>query len=99
MTIPQKPIHPETMEQTFQRWLSDGTTWIAIFENHDLAHLDLGRRIAFPYDVAQEEGATIGVTRSPDHASIGVGWRYLLVARAHTVHEAVNAMKEDKTRG
>jgi hypothetical protein len=89
MAIPTKTNPNETPEQTFERWLSDGTTWIACFENHDLGHRDIGRRICIPYDDSQFEGGVVGSTRAPDRADIGLGWRYLLQAKVRTVAEAI----------
>jgi hypothetical protein len=55
-----KAVGPESTDQTFTRWLSDGSTWIGVFENQDLGHPDVGRRIALPYDDALFEQATVG---------------------------------------
>jgi len=92
MAIP-KAIRSETPRETFERWLSDGTTWIGIFENHDLGHSDLGRRIARPYDASQEEVAKLKSTTASDHKAIGFGWRYILVAKCHTADEAIAALE------
>jgi hypothetical protein len=93
MSIPTKPAAPETIEQTFTRWLSDNTTWIGVFENKDLGHIDVGRRIAVPYDISQFEAAQIGVARASDSAIIGLGWRYVLVAKSHSVEGAIAALR------
>ncbi len=90
-----KPIAPETPAQTFERWLHDGTTWIACFENQDLGHRDIGRRVCLPYDDAQFEGGIIGTTRAPDHQSIGLGWRYILKAKVRTAGEAVAFLEHE----
>jgi hypothetical protein len=89
--IPKK-TGEETVAQTFDRWLADGMTWIGVFENHDLGHRDRGRRVALPYDAAQPI-PQVGVTRAPDHPSIGLGWRYILVAVCHSTPEALAALR------
>jgi len=81
----------ETVEQAFTRWLADGETWIGIFEDADLDSVALARRIAFPYAMDQFAVAVVDVTRAPDTASNGPGWRYVLVAKCRTVKEALAA--------
>lgn len=72
----------ELVEKTGKmlEWLSDGTTWLGVFENHDLGHYDIGKRCCFPFST--EDGsfdkAIVGETRAPDGKHIGLGWRYLL---------------------
>ncbi len=95
MTI-QKPTALESPEQTFTRWLKDGQTWIGCFENQDLGHPDLGRRVVMPYDVRQFDGATVGKTTAPDHRSIGLGWRYILTAKVRTVAEALSFLEHEE---
>ena len=79
--------------ETFTRWLSDGESWIGVFENHDLGHYDIGRRVAFCFDNTDEAKAEVGETQAPGHKAIGLGWRYILVAICHTVEEAEAAMR------
>ena len=93
MTIPARPLHQESTAQTFARWLSDGTTWIGIFENHDLGHPDAARRIALPYDEALFEQATIGKSTAPDRPEIGLGWRYVLIAKTRDAGEALRLIR------
>ena len=83
----------------FEKWLADGETWIGIFENHDLGHYDIGRRIAMSFDDSLWDKAELKKTRSPDHKAIGFGWRYLLICRTHDVAEAEMFIehKEPKT--
>jgi hypothetical protein len=95
MAIPKAPVGvTETSRDTFARWLADGSSWIGIFENHDLGHFDLGRRIALPYDMELFDRAELKM-RAPDHKSIGLGWRYLLVAKCQTVTSALAQMTTD----
>ena len=82
----------ETTQQTFERWLEDGRTWIGVFENHDLGHPDVGRKIALSFDNSQDDQATIGETRAPDHQQIGLGWRYVLTGKYRRADEALAAM-------
>lgn len=88
MAIPARTNRDETMGETFARWLSDGSTWIGVFENQDLGHRDLGRRIALAYDDAFDDQAAIGKTHAPDRRETGPGWRYLLVAKLRDAGEA-----------
>jgi hypothetical protein len=94
VTIPTKPAISETQAETFARWLLDGETWIGIFENHDLGHPDRGRRVALPFDTSVKPPEPWTNMRAPDHPSIGLGWRYVLVAICTNVHDAVQALKE-----
>lgn len=80
--------------RVFKRWLADGESWIGVFENIDLGHPDLGLRIARVFDLSEIDKADIGRTRAPDHASIGLGWRYALIAVCYTVEEACEKMEE-----
>lgn len=82
----------ETTPETFDRWLSDGETWIGIFENHDLGHPDVGRRIALSYHLADKDQAEVGKTRAPD-TGVGMGWRYILIWKARTTQEAIAIME------
>jgi hypothetical protein len=93
---PQEVIAAETVEQIFTRWLADGQTWIGIFENHDLGHRDLGHRVAFSFDLSQVGSVTLKQTRCVDHPTIGMGWRYLLVAQCHTVKDAIRALRGEE---
>ena len=89
----------ETTRETFTRWLKDGETWIGVFENQDLGHRDLGRRVALPFDVAKFDAAVLGLTGAPDHASIGLGWRYVLKVKTRNVDEALTALGRDLATG
>lgn len=71
-----------------QQWLADGESWIGGFENHDLGHPEIGRRVLFVFDDSQWEDAKLGSTRSPDHAEIGLGWRYVLGLKTRDAEEA-----------
>ena len=103
----------EAMALTFEKWEERGDV-ICIFENHDLGHPDIGRRIAMPFGAEHEaklltqDEATrqnrssietagshvVMPSRAPDHASIGLGWRYLLVKKTRSAQEAVACMWE-----
>lgn len=85
----------ESPAQTFERWLHDGQTFIAGFENQDLGHPDLGRRIVVPYDVAKIDLAIVGKTTAPDHRTIGLGWRYILKAKFTTAAEALAFLERE----
>ena len=84
----------ETTEQRLARWFADGDTTVCVFENKDLGHRDLGRRIALPYSKADAEAMAIGTSRAPDSPHAGIGWRYILVGRAHSPEEVDALLKE-----
>jgi hypothetical protein len=95
-------LHTTATRETFTRWLADGRTWIGVFQNHDLGHHDVGRRIAVPFDTRRKLlGARLPLqSPAPDHLTrktgLGPGWRYLLVAKADTVDAAIAALKEGR---
>lgn len=82
------------IEDVIDGWFEKGDPgdWVGVFENHDLGHRDLGRKIAFVFGAEQRANAELGKTRAPD-TPVGLGWRYLLVAIAETPQEAKEAMK------
>jgi len=84
----------ETRLQTFERWLSDGDTFIGIFQNHALDSARCGHKIAMPFSMEQWDGAVIGKTRAPDHKSIGLGWKYLLMWKSTDAEDALSCMEE-----
>lgn len=81
MAIPTRINPNETTNETFTRWVSDGATFIGIFENQDLGSREVGRRFAMPFDASLDEKAVVGVTRAPDTKQHGLGWRYLLIEK------------------
>lgn len=88
----------ETQKKTIERWLSDGTTWVGVFENKDLSHPDIGRRTAVPYDMNCFDAAVIGRDRAPEfirqHGMIP--WQYILVEKCKTLEEVEKAMNLDR---
>ena len=84
----------ETTEQRLARWFADGDTTVCVFENKDLGHSQVGRRIALPYSKADAEAMAIGTSRAPDITSVGLGWRYILVGRARTPEEVTDLLAE-----
>lgn len=88
----------ESCEERFARWFADGDTTACVFENKDLGHPQIGRRVAFPYTKANAEAMAIGTSRAPDSSLYGLGWRYILVARCNTVEEAMAALDEDRQK-
>jgi len=91
----EKATKPETTRETFARWLADGETWIGIFENQDLGHYDIGRRVARPYDVSTWDKAIVGLSGCADHATIGLGWRYVLKLKTKDLDAALAALAEN----
>lgn len=83
----------EELEQTLARWFADPDTWVGVFENKDLSSSRPGHRVGFAFPRAQFEQAKLGETRAPDHKEIGLGWRYLLVAKAENADDALRALR------
>jgi hypothetical protein len=81
-------------KETVARWLNIGTT-VGVFQNKDLGHPDIGRKVAMPFDYDEFQTAEIGTTRCPDNPTVGLGWRYILVAKCDTLQEVVDAMVEE----
>ncbi len=81
------------------RWFSDNDTVVGVFQNKDLGHPDIGRKVAFPYAAAlgDEMRTKIGRMSAPDHEAIGLGWRYKLVSVADTVQEALDQIDPKET--
>lgn len=77
---------------TMERWLSDGESWIGVFQNHDLGHSQFGQRIALCFDVKVWDKGEIGKTKAPD-TSYGPGFRFILKAKCKTVAEAQAALE------
>ena len=82
------------MRETFERWLADGQSWIGVFENKALDSGDVGKRVAFVYDIADMDKAEVGKLRAPD-SNVGVGWKYILIAKATTVDQALALMSPE----
>lgn len=77
----------------FTEWLSDGESWIGVFENQLLGDPHAGERIAMAFDNSDYDKARFGM-RAPDTREL-IGWRYTLVAKCRTVDCAVEAMAEE----
>jgi hypothetical protein len=79
-------------------WFTDPDTWVGIFENHDLGHPQQGLRCAFPFRISDGSmsWSEIGKTRAPDGRTIGLGWRYILVAKCTTADEALKSLRGDE---
>ena len=88
-------VHTADIDTVIDRWFRDADPgdWCGVFENHDLGHPDLGRKLGLMFPIEQWSEVTIGKTCAPD-TEIGLGWRYLLVAMCKTADEA-NAAFED----
>ena len=68
----------ETVIEQLTRLVDDGDL-VGIYENKDLGHPDVGRRIAFVYNGPVICFAKIGETKCHD-GEHGLGWRYILIA-------------------
>jgi hypothetical protein len=77
----------------FNRWLGEGDAWIGVFENHALDSADCGRRVALCFTEASFAQSELKKTHAPDHASIGLGWKYLLICKTHDAQEALDALE------
>jgi hypothetical protein len=66
---------PEAREK-FKEWVERGDA-IAVFQNADLSHRNLGHRVFLPLDPEEQGKVEVGSTRAPDGLH-GLGWRYLL---------------------
>ena len=88
------PLSPDSPAVTFARWMRNGDTWIGVFENAALDSADMGRKLALPFDTSLFDGAVIGKDHAPD-TSIGLGWKYILVAKCRSVEEALTAMDDE----
>jgi len=78
-------------------WLASGDTWVGVFENHDLGHADRGRRVAMPFSMADYQRADIGSTHAPDMPGIGLGWRYILIAKCRSADDALHVLDHGVT--
>jgi hypothetical protein len=81
----------DAVEAKIHGWLdtpADPGDWVGVFENQDLGHRDLGRRIGLLYGADQWDIAEVGRTTAPD-SPIGMGWRFILVAKVRDVDEVL----------
>lgn len=80
--------------KVLEQWLADADTWIGVFENKDLSHPHIGQRCAFPFALSDGsfDKAEVGRTRAPDGKTIGLGWRYILIAKTTDVKAAADAL-------
>lgn len=83
---------------TFERWLSDGESWIGCFENKDFGSRDMGSRVALCFDDSQWDAVELG-GRAPDvnlSPINGIGWRWLLIAKTRAVDEVLDLVFGDR---
>ena len=81
----------ETVREKFTRLVDDGDL-IGIYENHDLGHPDVGRRIAFVYNGPVIAFAKIGTTKCHD-GEHGLGWRYILITVTGDIEHAARVLE------
>ena len=81
-------------KEKIAQWLQ-GHTAVGVFQNKDLGHPQVGRKVAIPYDYDDLQEAEIGKTTCHDTAELGLGWRYILIAKCQTLQEVVDAMQEE----
>lgn len=81
--------------ERLERWFADEDTVACIFENHDLGSRMVGTRIALPYRKAEAQQMRIKIDRAPD-TSMGLGWRYILVAKCDDVQATLEALANDR---
>jgi hypothetical protein len=91
-------VHTENIMTVVDRWFdnADPGDWVGVFENHALDSATLGMRIGFLYGIEAWEKAVIGQTHAPDSA-MGLGWKFILVAKCKTREEAREAMNQNET--
>lgn len=85
-------------EQTAKKiaeWLADGKSFVAVYENVNLGHPQLGRRICCAYALKDHEELVVGKTTAPDLPGNGPGWRYVLKEKCLTAQTAMKAMGWD----
>jgi hypothetical protein len=70
-------------------WLSPGETWIGIFENQDLGHASVGKRVGLAFDDRLWDEGIIGKTSAPDNKEYGIGWRWTLQHKTRCAGEAL----------
>lgn len=92
-TLPVNDHERQKLLDKMSVWLKDGSTWIGVFENHDLGHLMFGSRVAIPFDVSNFNDTPLGM-RAPD-INNHILWRYVLVAKCRTLEEAEAALFND----
>ena len=88
----------EQQKALIDGWFSDPDTWVGIFENHDLGHPQVGLRCAFPFRISDGslDKAEVNKTRAPDGRTIGLGWRYLLVAKCKDADATLIALRREQ---
>lgn len=88
-------MNTETPREAVTRWLSDGDTWVGVFENKELGP-SLGHRFALPFALSDGsfDKVEVGKSRAPD-TRFYIGWRYILVAKCKTVDEVMALIEED----
>ena len=84
----------ENNREVFDRWLSDGQTWIGVFENRAFDSGNLGHRFALSFWISSFDGAEVGQTRAPDTAA-GMGWKYILICKTTDATEALEALERE----
>lgn len=91
-------IHENDVHAVIRRWFNnaDPGDWLGVFENHDLGHPDIGRKVGFMFPVEQWGQVELGRTQAPDNAATGLGWRYLLVSMCKTADEGIAAWGDDE---
>ena len=85
-----------TTLERLKKLVEDGDTWFGIFQNQDLGHPHLGEKCIFPFSLSDGsfEKAEVGKTHAPDGRLIGMGWRYILMAKTPDAVEANRLLTE-----
>lgn len=83
----------ENARREIEALLSDGETVIAVYENHDLGHPLVGRRIVWPFSRNQGDLLKLG-SQAPD-GSYGLGWRWRLIEKTENLDRAVALFCDD----
>lgn len=94
----EKAEHRAKLRAQLQSWFTDPDTWAGVFENQDLGSQYIGERCCFPFKLSDGsfDAAVIGTTSAPNGKTIGLGWRYILVAKCQGPDEVLqHLLRED----
>jgi hypothetical protein len=96
--VQEQEEHRRRIEETVARWFADPDTWAGVFENQALDSATCGERCAFPFKLSDGsfERAEVGKSHAPDGATIGLGWKYVLVAKCKFAEDAVAGLRGEQ---
>ena len=88
----------ETQRSRVARWFADGTTWVGVFENHDMSSPNIGHKVAVPFDMVDYDKARVGTDRGPEllRKYGSIPWQYVLVAKCLSPDEVYTHVEPDR---